>query len=144
MPLDVVGYYLWPPFWVGEPPPPSFPDPQIIIDVQDLEREVYSKSLQAGISVSVLRGGLFKFDLSNWPPGRSDDSCLPGSVESYRFWRNRIMLMNAHLACLHSALWENQHLGSRKMVVSPWDVIQLQSLAGFVGGGSEVWQMQLV
>lgn len=72
---------------------------------------------------------MFIFDFSDWDPGRPLPSePFPGFDELASVALRRATLMNAHLACLYTAIGRLQKQGSIPMVVTPFDLISLDSL----------------
>jgi hypothetical protein len=98
-----LGYYLWPPVWVGEP---AFRGDNTTIDVSRLNDEVYRATLPSGVSAKVDRQGLFKFDFSQWEPyqvllnGITQND--PREYMSIRLLQ--VQVLHAHLACFYSAV----------------------------------------
>ena len=127
---NAAAYYLWPTVWVGSRPPTSGAN----IDIRTLEDEVYRTTLKVGtsaISAKVLREGMFIFDFSNWSPGQalpSHDDTPTDFDAAAAVILQRVSVLNAHLACLYTALHRLQHFNHPKMVVSPGDIITLNSL----------------
>jgi hypothetical protein len=128
-PVDA--YYLWPPAWVGEAPPGLVGD----LDLAVFGDEAYATRLASGIVVRVLREGLFMFDFSAWPQGalppREDHAfdVAAGAILA------RVRVMNAHLACLYSALSRREKVARDKMLVTPSERISMQSLDVMAGMG---------
>jgi len=99
------------------------------MDVNKLEEEVYRTTLPEGITAKVLREGMFVFDFSNWPPGRAlPEGGTPDFDALARVILKRAAVLNAHLACLHTALSRLQNRALERMVISPSDLISLKSL----------------
>jgi hypothetical protein len=121
----VAGYYLWPPVWVGSrPSTPIIPE-----TVKLLGEEAFRTKLAAGISVKVLRGGMFLFDFTDWPPGRAlPEDSKPSFDEQAEVLLHRVTVLNAHLACLYTALAHLQRFSLDKMALSPGDLIGSRSL----------------
>jgi len=121
-------YYVWPTVWVGSSPPSSDAD----MDVRILGDEVYRTTLPVGIAAKVLREGMFIFDFSGWPSGQalpSHNDTQPDFDASATVILQRVSVLNAHLACLYTALHRLQHVNHHpKMVVYPSDIITLNSL----------------
>jgi hypothetical protein len=126
---NVAGYYLWPAVWVDSPIDLYGERP----DLRMLEEEKYRATLPSGITAKVLRGGVFLFDFSGWPPGRAlPGSDTPGDLAAFdakaAVILQRVAVMNAHLACLYTALSRRQKSALEKMIVSPDDRISMLSL----------------
>lgn len=110
----IAAYYHVPPVWIGEDPFKTDTMPR----VSTLQKEAFSKSYPAGINVWVQRDGLFIFDFSKWEPGSPvpipavktepgkrmpkilSDAHDQAILHVYR----RVEVMNAHLACLNTAI----------------------------------------
>jgi hypothetical protein len=124
-------YYHWPPLWVGATPawatyPPN--EAEADIDIGGLRDEVYRSILSSGIRVRVLREGIFIFDFSSWEPGCPLPSePFPGFETLASVALRRAAFMNAHLACLYTAIARLQTQASIPMVVTPSDLIGLNS-----------------
>ena len=131
-----VAYYHLPPVWIGNDPFKEGATPSR----QSLSEVVFTKALSSSIRVQVCRDGLFIFNFSDWGPGvpvtipgwkSSPGEKVPKAVQDaerkgeehvYR----RVEAMNAHLACLNSAISSCQLLGmSIGQVVSPSDVLNV-------------------
>lgn len=131
-----VAYYHLPPVWVGNDPFKEGANPSR----HSLSEVVLTKTLPSRISVRVCRDGLFIFNFSDWGSGApitipewksSPGEKVPKKVQDaerkaeehvYR----RVEAMNAHLACLNSAISMCQLAGVRiGQVVSPSDVLNL-------------------
>jgi hypothetical protein len=133
----VSAYYHLPPVWIGKPPSErEFHQAPL----RDLIADVHESNLSCGVKVRVRRDGLFIFDCSQWEPGSATDipsfeiqpgEKLPQTVT--RAWNltearagARTQLMNAHLACLDSALGELRKAASPlRQILSTSDAIQL-------------------
>jgi hypothetical protein len=133
-------YYLVPPVWVTAPPGGegslTWVPPQTSLSPTDLKRvadEVYRKDLRCGISVAVLREGLFVFDFSKWaategfPQAQAIEHSGEGALE-------RTALLNTHLACLYTAVRSVQPTGMPKMVLSPGDLFSVEFSPPYLGG----------
>src|SRR3712207_9315568 len=80
---------------------------------------------------------MFIFDFSDWEPGRplsSDDPADYTFDESASVALRRAALMNARLACLHTAIARLQNFSHVMMVVTPHDIISIQSFEEPWGG----------
>ena len=94
---------------------------------------MYRKDLECGISVAVLREGLFVFNFSKWPD--RDKRCGTyklGSAAQVRF--GEATVLNTHLACLYTAVHSLQHQGISKMVLSPGDLFSGPYSPPYLGG----------
>ncbi len=110
----VTAYYHLPPIWVGEDPFANNAAPT----KSALEKEILTRKLSAGIQAWVHKDGLFIFDFSNWNPGSSVVIPLVKSEPGKKMPKplaeanqkavlhvyRRVEVMNAHLACLNTAL----------------------------------------
>lgn len=107
------------------------------IDVTVLADEVFRGELSIGVPVRVLREGMFIFDFSAWEPGRplpvQDD---PGDFDVIAaIALRRSTLMNAHLACLYTAIARLQDIAPQgTMVVTPSELITINSFEESWGG----------
>src|SRR6185436_11810346 len=104
---NAAAYYYWPGLWVGSRPPGSSP----FLDITTLGDEVYRTSLPGSIEVKVLREGMFIFDFSGWPPGRSlPEGDIPNDFDAIAtVILRRVAILNAHLACLYTAFSQRQN-----------------------------------
>jgi hypothetical protein len=124
---NATAYYLWPAVWVGD----ARPEPGAELDVRTLAEEVCRRRLSSGVSVKVLREGMFIFDFSEWPPGRTPSGDVTTDVEAWsRLTACRTQVLNAHLACLYTAMFRLRRWVMEKMLVTPADLIKLESLDG--------------
>lgn len=135
----VSAYYHWPTLWVGAAPDwyRNHSVREQGIDVRVLRDEVYRDTLAVGVPVRVLREGMFIFDFCDWEPGRplsSDDPTDYDFDEVASIALRRATLMNAHLACLHTAIAKLQNFSHVMMVVTPSDIISIQSFEESWGG----------
>jgi len=136
---NAAGYYLWPPVWVGSRAPTPITHETVTL----LGEEVFRTTLTAGISVKVLRGGMFLFDFTVWPQGKAlPEGTESNFDESAKVVLHRVAVLNAHLACLYTALGHLQGFCHDKMALSPGDLIASKSLdekgIGF-GDARTVW-----
>lgn len=107
-------YYHVPLIWVGQDPfkVEQSPDGNVI------HSEVIRRSCKNGIRIRVCRDGLFIFDFAKWSPGasvtipaykREPGKRIPPNVSAAQdkadqaIYR-RVEVMNAHLACLNTAI----------------------------------------
>jgi hypothetical protein len=122
---NAAAYYHSPTIWVGSSAPIVGAD----VDVSKLGEEVYRTTLSEGITAKVLREGMFIFDFSSWLLGRAlPESGVPDFDAVAAVILKRVTVLNAHLACLYTALSRLQNFALEKMVVSPSDLISLKSL----------------
>lgn len=134
---SAAAYYHWPTLWAGAAPtwathPISLEQG---IDVSVLGDEVYRSALTVGIPVRVLREGMFIFDFSNWEPGRPlPREAVPDFDAAASVALRRSTLMNAHLACLHTAIKRLQNTAHLTMVVTPSELISIDSFEESLGG----------
>lgn len=128
MKSNASAYYHWPPVWVGSQPEQV----GINIDVSTIASEVYRESLPIGISVRVLQEGVFIFDFEDWPPGRiiEEDKDTPADFDVVgEAILRRVSVMNTHLACLYTAIANEQNNAPTKlMIVTPSEVLAMKSL----------------
>lgn len=124
MTWNAAAYYHYPKVWVVSRPPES----NTFISIDLLHEEVYREKLPVDITVKVLRDGLFTFDFSSWLPGCvPPDNTQPSIDEMAGVIRQRVAVINAHTACLHTALFYKQHSSLGKMRFSPLELIRLDS-----------------
>lgn len=131
-----IAYYHLPPVWIGDDPSKEGANPSR----HSLSEGVFTKTLSSRIRVQVCRDGLFIFNFSDWGPGSPvtipgwksspgekvpkevQDAERKGEEHVYR----RVEAMNAHLACLNSAISSCQLVGMPiGQVVSPSDVLNI-------------------
>lgn len=140
-PSSATAYYLMPPVYVCGSPW-SFDDsvrwvmPKLDLsqcDIKKLADEVYRKDLGCGISVVVLREGLFVFDFSKWgdakgvPKNGFATTPMYGALE-------RVAVLNTHLACLYTVVQSLQHQSIPKMVLSPGNLFSMSFQPPYLGG----------
>jgi hypothetical protein len=115
------GYYKWPFVWVGSEPH-SAPD-------DSPGAEVFRQDLSCGLSVKVLREGLFVFDFSGTNRGKFTDPLNFSFHEGAEIQLYRCRVLNTHLLCLQTAQMKaGGPYSSRAMVVDPSDLILFKSL----------------
>lgn len=115
------GYYRWPFVWIGDEPHPA---PGCA--PQD---EVFRHTLSSGLSVKILREGLFIFDFSGFKEGRFSHPFNFSFCEGAEIQLYRCRVLNTHILCLHSALCKAGKASStRTMVVDPSNLILFKSL----------------
>ena len=105
------------------------------MDLEELSEIGYEQKNPSGISMKVYRDGMFVFDLADWEEGLvSLDTDLPNQEAALRsvqaMTRNRIKLLNTHLACLYTAIARIDGLTQVKMELSPWNLLGFQSFDG--------------
>lgn len=86
----IVGFLLQPPAWVG-----AAPEVASLDDVRGLRRTVLERRLRCGLAARVTLDGEFLFDFS----GRA---ARVDAAEHDAVLRDRVMLLNAFLALLHT------------------------------------------
>jgi hypothetical protein len=121
-----IAYHLEPAAWIGGAPPIVRGRP----DSAAVTQEVYRTTLPVGIVVKVTREGVFAFDFSAWSPGQDP----PGGGDfdaNAEVTLRRVEVLNAHLACLYSAMDRRQQLRIPRMVVSASDRLALADLDDF-------------
>lgn len=123
-------YFYMPPIWVGSQPT----DAELATPTNELIKVVCSRTLAVGISLSVHRDGVFLFDFQQWPDGCpvsipahtiEGGKPLPSHIqeaerkaEHHRY--NCMAVMNAHLACMSTAMSKVQGHGLWiKQVITP-------------------------
>ncbi|MXW59002.1 MAG: hypothetical protein F4X68_10010 [Acidimicrobiia bacterium] len=115
---SVEGYFRVPAIWIGEEPSDTAASRQSV----DLQAEVVSRQLRAGIEVRVLRDGTFLFDFASWdlappiviPGYRVPSPGMPhrvplateeASSKSEQYAVLRAQTMNVHQSCLATSEW---------------------------------------
>lgn len=119
-------YYHWPGLWVGGAP--EFADPRdrrspVEANLGEITEQVFRTTLHSGITAKVLREGRFVFDFSDCAP-----AAIPGDVamsfdDTTAVMLRRTTVLNAHLACLYTALARVERFAVTKMVVTPVNLI---------------------
>jgi hypothetical protein len=100
-----VAHYLWPPLWIGSVPK-WIDDPKRPIEPGDLGAVIVDAQLPEGLRFYAYRDGMlvFEFPRPNSAPG---PTIKLDAEEGFGLWADRkigwVRLMNAHLACLHTA-----------------------------------------
>ncbi|MGP0593566.1 hypothetical protein ACTRXD_13675 [Nitrospira sp. T9] len=155
-------YYHCPPVWVEADPFIGCQNPP----VSTQREEVFKKSLASGIRVVVSRDGLFVFDFNDWlpraeMPDLNFDDILDNSIppitskmvmQNPKFQRfmevsqqevanvyRRVEVMNAHLACLNTALQTCQK--------ESWPILQFISAGEYLKvdrGQDEIRRLNLI
>jgi hypothetical protein len=127
---DTIGYFIVPAVSFIEPFSP-----------ETGEGEVLRLRLTSGITISVQRRGLMFFSFREWiaPPLKNEEAS--GFDRRAKRQLQRLEVLNAHLACLHSALSAVQQIAIEKLEVSPRDVIvrsddDFDRAAGMAGSGT--------
>src|SRR4051794_29648523 len=105
-----MGHFLWPRVWIG--PIPSWATrPGLAAVPAEMAEVMVDAHLPDGIRMRAFRDGILTFDFGSWgePPNGAD----PNQFNELAEHRVRcVRLMNAHLACLHTAT----HLGPVRVV----------------------------
>lgn len=125
MDAQAAAYYHYPVLYAGEQPEE---DVNRNIDVRRLGDEVYRAALTVGITVKVLREGRFIFDFSDWERGKARSADRSDFDSTASVILKRVSVLNAHLACLYTALFRQQRIYPQTMVVEPSQVISMKSL----------------
>lgn len=116
-------YYHWPAIWVEASPVSDGK-----VDARKLGETVCRKILDSGVEIRVCRDGMFAFRFSDWSGGRyptfSERVRMEFDEEEMR--AQRIRLLNAHLACLYTVLWQRQDSTLKRMIISPDEVIPMK------------------
>ena len=87
---------------------------------------------------------MFIFGFSDYPPGRALPSDpVPDFDASAAVAINRARIMNAHVACLHTAIVRLQNYSHEVMVLNPSDVISANSFEEGYGGSGDPRVMEL-
>jgi hypothetical protein len=92
----VTAYLAWPLVWcVGAPAP---------LTTAGMREIVARGELDSGVTVKVSREGLFQFDFSALDSERAlGDLTAANKAEYQAAFAHRVALLNAHIACLHTA-----------------------------------------
>jgi len=104
-----LAHYLWPPRWVDVPDWKKGPTPESLGDV------IVEAELPGGVRARAFRDGMIAFVLGGLAPSYQDDFS--------QWFGIGVRLMNAHLACLHTALGPG--LPFKTAVVTPWTTMQV-------------------
>ncbi|HUW83634.1 MAG TPA: hypothetical protein VMZ31_12650 [Phycisphaerae bacterium] len=121
---DCAGFYHWPPLWIGAPPVEQGGDFTPAV----MNAEVFSATLQCGVSLKVSRQGLFVFDFAQWGPGSSALANNPlDNWEERVFTRMRVM--NLFLACFYTSVHRIQKSTSGKLFIDYTTYIAARSFA---------------
>lgn len=138
----IVGFHLTPPVWIGD----TLPGPNDEVTLSDLQTEVYRRDLTTGIRARVLHSGVFIFDFSGWPENR-DFPTRPTTWEEYDqagvVIARRVLIINAYLACLYSALQTVQGDDHEKMVLSPIDLVPYTQFGAPPAGIDDLFVLSL-
>jgi len=123
-------YFYMPPAWIGEAPT----DIELAGSPHNLVKVICSRQLSMGIRIDAHRDGVFLFDFTGWPDGRPvsipahtivggqrlPEPVLKARLEAEEHRYKSISVMNAHLACMSSALTRVQGLGvAIKQIITP-------------------------
>lgn len=123
-------YFYMPPAWIGSTPGTL----ELRHPNSNLVKVVCSRQLPVGIRIDAHRDGVFTFDFTGWPEGRPitipaytevGGQRLPEHIlearklaEQHRY--QCMSVMNAHLACLSTAMSRAQGLGvAVRQVITP-------------------------
>jgi hypothetical protein len=127
---NAAAYYVWPLVWIG-----SVPDnvhvsvgqgempPPLVLD--QLEEAIVTVELSHGIRARAHRDGLLVFDFSEWAPYRDASPAERRFEDLAKLVLRRVALMNAHVACLLTALLRDQNLGLRATALSPASIFPM-------------------
>src|ERR1035438_3750320 len=117
---NAAAFYLWPLVLI---------DDSVTGGSIQLEGEVFRRTLRQGISVKVLREGIFVFDFSNRPADEAphDKSAVAFDTNVGRVVR-RVSVMNAYLACFYTAFYRLQQTATHVMRIPHSDLQQFGSL----------------
>lgn len=119
---DAIAHYLLPPRWVGTTPewakpgqePTALKAPQL----SELAEVVADRDLSEGVRCRVFRDGEITFALGDRQPSNLTD---------FERWRvHGVRLINAHLACLHTAAPPF----FTASVATPWKVMEVEFASG--------------
>lgn len=109
---DCAGFYLWPPVWIGTPPPEQGPD----LTATLINAEAFSGNFACGVRLKVSKQGLFVFDFAQWEPGST--ALTKNPLEN---WREKVFarmrFFNFFLACLYTPGLRLQKTTSPKLFI---------------------------
>ncbi len=128
---NATAYYLWPPVWVGGEPTAT----GMNMNLNELTTIVYERQIQSSMSMKVHRDGMFIFDLSSWERGIFPLDMALQSQETIQdavqaMMQSRVELLNAHLACLYTAIGRIDGYALGTMTLSPWNIIDFETFDG--------------
>ncbi len=98
---NVVAHYLWPPRWLGSTP--TIGEGGFLADHTELGHKVFESELAPGIDMCAYRDGMLVFRMGEWGKPTEEEhheDDFDAEVAQQARW---VRLMNAHLACLHTA-----------------------------------------
>jgi hypothetical protein len=123
-------YFYMPPVWIGTTPTTIELNGPLI----NLAKIVCSRTLSVGIRIDAHRDGIFLFDFTGWPEGapiaipahtrvggrRLPENVLKAQKESDEHRYKDVSVMNAHLACMSTAMSTVQGHGlAVRQVITP-------------------------
>jgi hypothetical protein len=128
---EAAAYYAWPLVWVGAAPdnihvsvPPGEMPPDL--ELSQLEQVVVEADLPQGVRIRAHRDGMFVFDFSTWAPYTTDPAQPLGDFfELANLVLRRVALMNAHVACLHTAILRIQNIAHGVTALSPSGILPM-------------------
>jgi hypothetical protein len=103
---NVVAHYLWPPRWLGSDA--ALGEDGKLVDHTELSHPVFESGLAPGVDMRAYRDGMLVFRMGDWgKPSEEEhhEDSFDAEVAHQARW---VRLMNAHLACLHTA-WSALH-----------------------------------
>jgi hypothetical protein len=123
-------YFYMPPAWIGEAPTAG----ELTGWQINLVKVVCSRTLSVGVRIDAHRDGVFLFDFTGWPEGcplsipahtiiggkRLPENVLNAQREAEEHRYKCMSLMNAHLACMSTAMSKVQGHGvAIRQVITP-------------------------
>lgn len=125
------GYYVWPLVWMGAAPDGMWGDANAQrageVSISQLSDVVFEIQLPGDLRAKVHRDGLVVFDLSIWAPRPSAESGLGDFSDLASSALRRVGLMNAHVACLHTAVLQVQNFAHTVSALSPSRLLPMNS-----------------
>jgi hypothetical protein len=123
-------YYVWPLVWVGAAPDNAYASvgqggSPSDINLDQLADIVVEVDLPQQLRARSLRDGLVVFDFSTWAPYIEAHGMPVDFFELSQLVLRRLALMNAHVACVHTALRHVQDVGHPVTALSPRSILSM-------------------
>jgi hypothetical protein len=119
--MPISGYYHFPPMWIGI----TVEEGVTRMAVEERQKTILSADLDNGLCVKVSRDGMFLFDFSGWPDAKPTITDFARSSQAALL--RRLLVLNAYVACLHTAILEQGEIWP-KSVVDLFTTINADSL----------------
>jgi len=117
------GYLHDPALWIGKVPPRG------VGRKTDARDDVVLRAhLRSGLRAKAFRDGVFVFDFSDWkddlpkPTGKDRSERAAARID------RRAVVLNTHIACLHTAMFRLGSTVAEKMLVTPRTMLRLSDL----------------